>query len=136
MGAHGGRNNFEGAGAGGDPTAVAVVSDLIALLRNGQNVPEEEFWNLGDIISSPPREHYLRFVVRDRPGIVAAITSALSTEGINIDAVVQLPGYLKDHLPFVLTVEACEENALERAVEEIGTMDFHKKTPLVLPIWS
>ncbi|MGD1003165.1 MAG: homoserine dehydrogenase [Minisyncoccia bacterium] len=136
MGAHGGRNNFQGAGAGGDPTAVAVVSDLIALLRNGQNVPEEDLWNPGCIIASPSREYYLRFVVKDRPGIVAAITSALSTQSINIGAVVQLPGYPKDHLSFVVTVEACEENTLERALEEIGTMDFHAQTPLVLPIWN
>jgi homoserine dehydrogenase len=136
IGTHGGRNNFQGAGAGGYPTAVAVVSDLIALLGNSQHVPEEALWNPGHITPSPPRKHYLRFVVKDRPGIVAAITSALSAEGTNINAVFQLPGYPKDQLPFVVTVEACEESALKRAVEEIGTMDFHAKTPLVLPIWS
>ncbi len=136
MGAHGGRNNFQGAGAGGDPTAVAVVSDLIALVRNGQNVPEEERWDPGHINSSPPQKYYLRFVVKNQPGIVAAIASALSAKEINIDAVVQLPGYPKDHLSFVVTVEACEENTLQRAVEEIVKMDFHAQTPLVLPIWS
>jgi homoserine dehydrogenase len=134
-GAHGGRNNFQGAGAGGDPTAVAVVSDLIAL-HNGKNVSEEERWDPGHITSSPPQKYYLRFVVKDRSGIVAAIACALSAKGANIDAVVQLPGYPKDHLPFVVTVEACEGSTLERAVGEIRKMDFHARTPLVLPIWS
>ena len=35
--------------------------------------------------------YYLRFVVRDRPGIIAAIASALGRHAINIDAVLQLP---------------------------------------------
>ena len=37
--------------------------------------------------------HYIRFLVNDRPGIVAAITAALANEQINIRAIVQKPGY-------------------------------------------
>ena len=44
----------------------------------------------------------------DRPGIVAAITTALANEQINIRAIVQKPGYPADALPFVVTVEPCK----------------------------
>ena len=56
--------------------------------------------------------YYLRFVVHDRPGILASIAAALARQGVNLDAVLQEPGYPKDALPFVITVEPCAEAAL------------------------
>jgi homoserine dehydrogenase len=73
-------------------------------------------------------------VVRDRPGILAAIAAALARQGINLDAVLQEPGYPKDALPFVITVEPCEEAALQAALGEIAKADFHAEPPLALPI--
>ncbi len=82
---------FSGHGAGGHPTAVAVVSDLIALAHGSRRV---------EIPSVPAKigaefevPHYIRFLVTDRPGIVAEITGALAKERINIRAIVQKPGY-------------------------------------------
>jgi homoserine dehydrogenase len=46
----------------------------------------------------------------------------------------QEPGYPKDALPFVITVEACEEAALVAALDEIGRADFHAEPPLALPM--
>ena len=70
--------------------------------------------------SLPPVPYYLRFVVRDRPGILAAIAAALAGEDVNLDAVLQEPGYPKDALPFVITVEPCEESRPARALAEIS----------------
>ena len=133
-GQFGGESSFSGAGAGGPATAVAVVSDLLALsghLRNGEHT---EVWLPGTLVASPPRPYYLRFVVHDRPGILATIAAALARQDINLDAVLQEPGYPKDALPFVITVEACEEAALRTAVEEITEADFHAQPPLALPM--
>ena len=63
--------------------------------------------------------HYIRFLVDDRPGIVAEITGALAKEQINIRAIVQKPGYPPHALPFVVTVEPCKSSALKRALEGI-----------------
>ena len=49
--------------------------------------------------------HYIRFLVNDRPGIVAEITGALAHERINIRAIMQKAGYPQHALPFVVTVE-------------------------------
>jgi homoserine dehydrogenase len=76
--------------------------------------------------------HYIRFLVNDRPGIVAAITTALANEGINIRAIVQKAGYPARALPFVVTVEPCKSSALQRALAQIRTMDCMLVEPLDL----
>ena len=134
-GQYGGDTVYSGAGAGGGPTAVAVVSDLaaIALLE-----PERDVAAPAEAPSAVDPEfvtaHYLRFIVRDRPGILASIAQALSRHDINIDAVLQLPHEHKDALPFVVTIEPCLPATLSKAVAEIGAMDFHVVPPVDLPI--
>lgn len=131
-GRYGGDVVFSGHGAGGHPTAVAVVSDLLALAHGSRRV---------EIPSVPARigaefevPHYIRFLVSDRPGIVAEITRSLAAERINIRAIVQKPGYPADKLPFVVTVEPCRSSALVRALAEIGRMDCLLEAPLNLQI--
>ena len=131
-GRYGGDVVFSGHGAGGHPTAVAVVSDLLALAHGSRRV---------EVPSVPARigaefevPHYIRFLVADRPGIVAEITAALARERINIRAIVQKAGYPADALPFVVTVEPCKSSALKRALGEIGKMDCLLEPPLDLQI--
>lgn len=136
-GKYGGESTFSGAGAGGPATAVAVVSDLLALAGQPKASDHGEEWLPGSVAPPSARPYYLRFVVRDRPGILASIAQALARQGINLDAVLQEPGFAKDSLPFVITVEACEEAALRAAVEEIGKADYHAEPPLALPmLWT
>jgi homoserine dehydrogenase len=129
-GKYGGDVVFSGHGAGGHPTAVAVVSDLLALAHDSRRV---------EIPSAPARigaefqvPHYIRFTVNDRPGIVAEITGALARAHINIRAIVQKPGYPAQALPFVVTVEPCKSSAIEQALTEIRGMDCHISAPLDL----
>jgi len=79
--------------------------------------------------------HYLRLVVRDRPGIVAEVAAILSRHGISIDALLQKPGYPHSALPFIITLESCSSTVLQRALEEITRFDFHVEPPLCLPIY-
>ena len=129
-GRYGGDVVFSGHGAGGQPTAVAVVSDLLALAHGSRRV---------EIPSAPASvgaefevPHYIRFLVDDRPGIVAEITACLARERINIRAIMQKPGYPTHALPFVVTVEPCKSSCLQRALAAIRTMDCHRADPLDL----
>ena len=134
-GCYGGETVFSGHGAGGGPTSVAVVSDLAAVARQD---PERDLISTtlrpSDISGEFVTPHYLRFVVRDRPGIIAAIAGAMDRCGINIDAVLQLPAPSKSALPFVVTVEACAPGTLAQAMSEIGRLDVHVEAPIDLPI--
>ncbi len=128
---------LSGYGAGGDPTAVAVVSDLYAIARHAgarpaaAEAPSEVPASVSGELTVP---HYLRFVVRDRPGIVAEIATVLSKHRIGIDALLQKPGYPESALPFIMTLEPCSSFVLEKALQEIARMDFHVEPPLCLPI--
>jgi homoserine dehydrogenase len=129
-GHYGGDVVFSGHGAGGHPTAVAVVSDLLALAHDSRRVEIPSFpARLGAEFEVP---HYIRFTVNDRPGIVAEITGALAKEHINIRAIVQKPGYPAHALPFVVTVEPCKSSSMERALAVIRKMDCQISEPLDL----
>jgi homoserine dehydrogenase len=137
-GEFGGKMVFSGYGAGGDPTAVAVISDLYAILRSS-GAPAEALPAAAEVPDSVTGDftvpHYLRFVVRDRPGIVASIAAILSKYEISLDALLQKPGFPHSALPFVMTLEACDSAVLNRALAEISRFDFHVEPPLCLPIF-
>jgi len=136
-GEYGGDMAFLGAGAGGDPTAVAVVSDLMFVAES---------------LSAGPREHralhlaspnvscdfetpwYLRFWVKDQPGIIASLAAILSAHQLNIDAVLQKPGFDKKALPFVITLEPCRDARLHPALQQMSTQPFTLRPCLSLPI--
>jgi homoserine dehydrogenase len=135
-GAYGKETTFAGYGAGGFPTAVAVVSDLLAIARRSGGAPAA--WPgtsapaaVGPLTAAP---YYLRLVVRDQPGIIASLASIFSAHGINIDAVLQEPGNTKERLPFVITLEACPTSAMAQALAQIATLPFHVTPPLCLPV--
>jgi homoserine dehydrogenase len=140
-GVFGGETSFSGFGAGGAPTAVAVVSDLLSIRRQTASsaavdsaVTEASAAPVYEVSTDFVAPHYVRFTVADRPGILADIFAVFARHDINVEAVVQLPRYRKDRLPFVATLEACSSSVLERALAEIGQRDFHVEPPLALPI--
>lgn len=131
-GRFGGDVVFSGHGAGGEPTAVAVVSDLLAVAQGCRTVqlPVRKREVTGEFLAP----HYLRFVVDDKPGIVSAIAGALAKVGANIDSLLQRPGYPKHRLPFVVTTEPCLTSTIEKAMKLIGKLDCMLEKPLCLQI--
>ncbi len=129
-GRFGGDVVFSGHGAGGEPTAVAVVSDVLAVAQGCKTVqlPVRKREVTGDFMAP----HYLRFVVDDKPGIVSAISGALTTVGANIDSLLQRRGYPKHRLPFVVTTEPSLTSTIEHALATIARMDCMLERPLCL----
>jgi homoserine dehydrogenase len=131
-GRFGGDVVFSGHGAGGPPTAVAVMSDVRAIAEKSAEVrlPAVKMQVSGDVTAP----FYLRFIVADEPGIVAAIAGALARHEVNIDSILQHRGHPDARLPFVVTTEPCRSSTLEEAVAEMAKMQFMVEPPLCLQI--
>jgi homoserine dehydrogenase len=147
-GQYGGDMAFLGAGAGGDPTAVAVVSDVMFVAQNLSSgagkrdvasyvstpaigTPEISTLEISGNFETP---WYLRFFVRDQPGIVARLAQIMAAHHLNIDSLLQKPGFDKASLPFVITLEPCRDSTLRPALEEMAGLDFSIRPCLCLPI--
>jgi len=97
-----GRLLFQGAGAGDGPTASAVVADLIDIARwsmNGGEVGAPFSIPVGALEAMPPAasghrmgKAYLRFIVADRPGVLAEIAAAMRDAGVSIESLIQKGG--------------------------------------------
>ncbi len=141
VGNKGGNTTITGRGAGGEPTGVAVLSDVVEIARDimaggGSTTPlGYSTWQPTKIASSEENvvAAYLRLVVRDRPGILARVCAILARHRINIDSVLQEPALPKMHLPFVMTLEPTREKLLARAISEIARLPFLARPPLMLP---
>jgi homoserine dehydrogenase len=142
-GAHGADTFYYGRGAGATPTGVAVVSDLMRVAREISNGSPERVSPFAHSaleqhapvsISRQVRAHYLRFRVKDRPGIIASLASILADAKISLDAVLQLPSDDKDDLPFVITVEPTAEQAVRDAVGRMQGLEFLVEPPVVLTL--
>jgi homoserine dehydrogenase len=89
-----GRLLFQGAGAGEGPTASAVVADLIDIARGEIGAPFSV--PVAELEAMPPApsghrsgRSYIRFIVADRPGVLAELTAAMRDAGVSIESLIQ-----------------------------------------------
>jgi homoserine dehydrogenase len=135
-GQFGGETTFGGLGAGGEPTAVAVMSDLLAIAREGTTSTPRAAVGRADVSPDFTSAFYVRFTVADRPGIIAALATVFARHDINIDAILQEPGFPAGRRPFVVSLDPAPASAIERAIQEMSQCDFHGEPPVVLPVLS
>ncbi|HTM13012.1 MAG TPA: homoserine dehydrogenase [Bryobacteraceae bacterium] len=142
-GKYGADTFYYGRGAGAHPTGVAVVSDLMRVareIRSGspERVSPFAHARLGEYCPIPIAlncsAYYLRFRVKDRPGIIAELAAALAAENISIEAVLQLPDEDATNLPFVITVEPASESAIRSALARMEKLNFLIEPPLAMPM--
>lgn len=129
-----GRLMFYGAGAGGAPTASAVLGDLVAAARHrtfGGRAPAESAY--ADLPLAHERDivtrMQLRLHVEDRPGVLAQISAAVAEHGVSIESVQQRP--LDDQTATLTVVTHDADEASQRATAH--TLDSH---PGVLALLS
>jgi homoserine dehydrogenase len=126
---------YYGAGAGSEPTASAVVADVVDVVRMLTTDPENRVPHLAfqpgelvDLAILPIEEvettFYLRMQVVDKPGVVARIASILAESQISIEAIQQKePMEGDDTVPLVMLTQKVIEKQLDKAIEEIEQLD-------------
>ncbi|MGO9273353.1 MAG: homoserine dehydrogenase [Terriglobia bacterium] len=142
VGDKGGNTLITGRGAGGEPTGVAVVSDVVEIARSvaggGGVTTPLGYINWRPARIAPAGEEvmgaYLRLVVRDRYGILARVCGILARHHINIHSVLQEPDHPPQCMPFVMTLEPTRERRITRAVAQIARLPFLAEPPLVMPL--
>ena len=133
---------YYGAGAGAEPTASAVVADLVEVVRSMTADPENRVPHLAfqpDALANLPilpisaveSAYYLRLTAQDKPGVLADVTRILAAENISIEAIIQKPPQHNEAagtLPVVilthLTLERCMDTALTH-LAALETVDTH-----------
>ncbi|MCC8988887.1 MAG: homoserine dehydrogenase [Candidatus Contendobacter sp.] len=129
-----GQSLFYGAGAGAEPTASAVVADIIDVVRTLTADPENRVPHLAfqpDALSDLPvlpmteveTACYLRLQALDRPGVLADVTRILADRAISIEAILQkepLPG--ADDVPIILLTHPVREQRMNEAIAAIEAL--------------
>ncbi len=130
---------FEGRGAGGGPTASAVVADLIDIAA-GRRTPTfgVPATGLSRLPASPIERHrgeyYVRLTVLDRPGVIADIAAALRDEQISMAAMIQRGRSPDNIVPVVMMTHETEEAAMARALARIGAFESVVEPPRMIRI--
>ncbi|MDE2309906.1 MAG: homoserine dehydrogenase, partial [Betaproteobacteria bacterium] len=122
---------YYGKGAGAEPTASAVIADLVDVTRMHTADPENRVPHLAfqpnamaDLKILPMDEvqtsYYLRLRVQDKPGVLADITRILADEQISIDAVVQKePDEGEDQTDLIMLTHQTREKRINAAIARI-----------------
>jgi len=125
---------YYGAGAGAEPTASAVIADLVDVTRMHTADPEHRvphlafqagqlsdlpFLPIGEVVTS----YYLRMRVLDRPGVLADITRILADRDISIDAMIQKePPEGEDQTDIILLTHRSLERQVNDAIAKIEAL--------------
>ena len=130
---------LQGAGAGGPATAAAVAADLADLsARSSRPVFAKPASALKPLSPSGAARQagsvYLRLMVRDQPGVIAAVSEALAKAQVSIDSFLQRPVEDTGHVPIVLTTQPASQAALDDAVRHIAAISAVVEPPRVLRI--
>jgi homoserine dehydrogenase len=125
---------YYGAGAGAEPTASAVVADLVDVVRAMTSDPENRVPHLAfqsnAIVDIPllPADaiqtaYYLRLTAEDKPGVLADVTRILAAHHISIEALIQkepLPG--ESSVPIIMLTQLTLEKEMNAAITEIEAL--------------
>jgi len=125
---------FYGLGAGGAPTSASVISDVVNILLGGNEFFRgEEKVKLKNIKEVTTR-YYLRFMAKDRPGVLAAIAKVLASCKISIASVQQREVSKGKLAPVVILTHRAKEADLQKALARIDKLDIVKHPTQVIRI--
>ncbi len=123
-----GETMYYGAGAGGDATASAVISDIIDIVRGNYSPmlgykksldKNIKLLSKDEIVS----QYYVRLEVDDESGVLASIASTLGEFDISIESMLQKPSKKEDGVKLLFTTHSCKEIKMQDALQALATLD-------------
>ena len=129
-----GQTMFYGRGAGERPTASAVVADLMDIasgfpegirhLAPPMGFVQSERRDFPTLpMADVTSEYYLRLMVKDRPGVIAAVTTILADHRISLEAVMQKERHATQLVPIVMLTHETSEGNMQAALSRIGVLE-------------
>ncbi len=140
-----GASMYYGRGAGMMPTATAVVGDILEIARQRLAESRAGAHPLGYPSALVRRarvkpmddvlcEYYLRFMARDRPGVLGTIASVLGRNQISIASVIQQERAVETTVPVIMRTHQARERNLRRALAAIGRLKMIQGPPAFIRI--
>jgi homoserine dehydrogenase len=130
---------YYGKGAGAEPTASAVIADLVDVTRMHTADPEHRVPHLAfqpDAVQNTPilplaeveSGYYLRLRVEDKPGVLADVTRILADQQISIDAMIQRePGEGESQTDIIMLTHVTREKFVDAAIARIEALPVVKR---------
>ncbi|MCA3720312.1 homoserine dehydrogenase [Phenylobacterium sp.] len=134
-----GRIFLQGPGAGPGPTAAAVAADIADVMCGARRPvfsrPAAELSPCSPSADAASEVRgYIRVMVRDEPGVLAAVSEELADAGVSIESFLQKPPGGSSGVPIVMTTHAVAESLLTAAVMRIGQLPAVLEPPRLLHI--
>ena len=135
-----GKSVLQGEGAGPGPTSSALMSDLLSILRGNIKFPFGIPSNKRKkIISYDQNQYsnslYLRFEVKDKPGVLSQITKQLANYKISIDRLIQIPDHKKKRASIVIITHKAKELNSSKCLKLFKSNKNVLKTPILIRLF-
>jgi len=134
-----GQSIIQGEGAGPAATTSALVSDISSILRGNIKFPfslsnKERKKLIFDNIHDRFFSAYLRFEVKDRPGVLSNITNVFSKNKVSIKRLVQNPNKNKKVSSIIIITHNSKDTSLNKILKEVSKKNYIKKKPKLIRI--
>jgi homoserine dehydrogenase len=132
-----------GRGAGQDPTAGSVISDIVDVVKGmlGASSPPKLLHVTPDECApAPSREiagrFYLRLLVDDRPGQLAKVAESLALHEVSLATVSQTPGDNSSSASIILTTHQTNEHSIGQAIDSLEKLEGVKEKPVLFRMFD
>ena len=132
-----GESILQGEGAGPGPTSSALLSDLLSVLRgnikNSFGIPNKNRKNLNAFnYDNYINSLYIRFEVKDKPGVLAQITNKLAEKNISIERLIQIPDFKKKNASIIIITHKAKEIDAQNCIKLISKNKKILKNPTLI----
>ena len=132
-----GESILQGEGAGPGPTSSALMSDLLSILRGNIKYPfgipdfkrkKVKPYNIKNYLNSL----YLRFEVKDKPGVLSQITQQLAKRKISVERLIQIPDHKRKTASIVIITHKANEYNVQKCIKSIRSNKNILKKPILI----